>query len=124
MVLNLFKKKKDKEEELEIPKEWLEAMTPEERKTILSELKNKKKAAKSVKVTFPKRTTKKIRIPVLRTIKRYIAAFLLIINVLFFVSTLPIGQGLLSLLFMLNCFIFLDYLNKTRRKDISEWFKK
>jgi len=66
------------------------------------------------KPAYSPKMKQKIRIPLLRPMKRYIAFFLLLINVfLGFVSlTSPIG-GPLGFFFLLNAFICLDYLWKT-----------
>lgn len=69
---------------------------------------------------------RKIRIPMLRTIKRLIAAFLLIVN--FFISQASLMSASQSqplfVLFILNSFILVDYLWKTRDKpELPEAFK-
>lgn len=88
---------------IEVPKEWLE-QTP--------------KPSTSSK-THSRFKPSKIHIPFLRTTKRVMAGLLLIINFIISQATLtshPDTQPLFWL-FLLNSFIILDYIWKTRRKE-------
>lgn len=68
---------------------------------------------------FEKSSSHKIRVPGLLTMKRVIAGVLLIFNFFIAQATLtsaPATQPL-YILFILNAFILIDYLWKTRRKE-------
>lgn len=68
-------------------------------------------------ITKPRLFKEKIRIPFLKTAKRYVAALLLLVNGFLFLMLLgytpsTLTQGM-SLLFLGNSFILLDYLWKS-----------
>lgn len=94
-------KKVTSSEEMKIPKEWI---------------KKSKKAQDLVVVEKPKQR-RKFKIPALRTVKRFIAFFLMVANfILAQVTLLSLGSiQLLYIFFMLNSFLALDYTWKTRR---------
>lgn len=82
-----------------------------------------KKPTKQKKKTITTPQTRhKIHIPFLKTLKRILAVFLLIMNFAISQGVLmgqPEGRSLF-LLFILNAFVCLDYLNKTREKKQIE----
>lgn len=100
----LRRKKKPKlEKEGEVPKAWL---------------KETAKPSPSHE-THSRFKPTKIKIPFLKTGKRVVAGLLLVVNVIISQATLmnnPNTQPLF-LLFILNSFIILDYLWKTRRSE-------
>jgi len=106
---------KRKETTVETPSSWL---------------KDKQKIKLSSSIGLTELVIKKKgkrRIPLLRTVKRLLAATLLIIN--FFISQASLMSAAASqplfLLFILNSFIMLDYLWKTRKKpELPEMFQR
>jgi hypothetical protein len=93
----------------------------------------KKQILRDVPVTVPRSWSKKIgqktkpaprvishrlRVPHLLTIKRMLAAFLLLVNFVFsqfLLGSVGTGAQPMFILFLLNSFILIDYLWKTRR---------
>lgn len=106
---------KKKKKDAEVPKSWLDKTTS---KTPVTEVVEETMPTVSVK---PKRSFK-IHVPYLLTVKRIIAAFLLIVNFFIAQAALTSAQTTqpLYLLFFLNALILLDYLWKTRRKTIEK----
>jgi len=97
-------KSRKEKDETEIPEAWRKDNPDNPRKPVL--------------FAFHQPTIGKIHVPGLRTAKRVIAGILLVINFFIAQATLmsaPASQPL-YLLFILNAFILLDYLWKTRRK--------
>ena len=95
-----------KEEKPTIPKRWR---------------KGKQKTGVTTNTTHSSTETYKIRIPFLRTMKRYLAGLLLLLNGLFGIAslTMPTIIRYFGFLFLLNAFILLDYLWKTARRRIK-----
>lgn len=76
----------------------------------------KKKGQKLEKA--PAVTKHKLRVPHLLTFKRILAAFLLLVNFVFsqfLLGSVGTGAQPMFILFLLNSFILVDYLWKTRR---------
>lgn len=114
-IKNLLFKKKKKPETIKAPEKWFQQ-------------------TKKGQIIIPKtegvielevKKHKKFHVPGLRTAKRVLAGFLLIIN--FFISQATLMSAATSQplfwLFFLNSFIILDYIWKTRNKPqvIEEW---
>jgi hypothetical protein len=104
---NPFKKQEkpfQNPEQMMVPKEWL---TPENIPKIQEKY-----------TIIDKANYRKFRIPGLRTSKRIIAGILLLLN--FFISqatlTGPVATQGFAVFFLLNSFILVDYLWKTRAK--------
>lgn len=96
---------KDKEEPVEVPRSWR---------------KKEKKPSSSRLEKPPGYQKHRIRIPHLLTFKRALAGILLLLNFSlsqFLLGSVGAGGQGMFILFLLNCFIFVDYLWKTRRKE-------
>lgn len=100
------RKKETKEVDgVEIPKEWQKG--------------NPHPKIPSTSTSYVKEGSRKIRVPGLLMTKRTIAGVLLLFNFFIAQATLMSAQATqpLYLLFILNAFILLDYIWKTRRKQ-------
>lgn len=106
------KKAEVADNEIEIPRKWLRESRGAvgKKKPLIMEDDGKRVVIKTRKV---------IRVSWLLNFKRGIAAILLLVN--FVISQFLLASGIEAspafIFFLANCFIFLDYLWKTRRKE-------
>ena len=114
-LIPISKIRMEKEDEDEIPDQWIgksDKSTKQIRKGQLS--------IKKGKIVVSNR--KLYHVPWLRHIKRGMAAVLLLINFGFtqFLLVASGGLQIVALFFFCNCFIIGDYLWKTRRAQVEE----
>jgi len=117
LKLQKLKKEKPKSEgSAMLPPEWMEKQ-PVKPKTPSQQ--QNKPPIQIIEVRLPEIHLPKIRIPYLLPAKRYLAGILFLLNLVLALTPLifPIPQAEpLTIFFLLNAFILLDYLWKTRRR--------
>lgn len=128
---SLFKKKKKKSWQIEKPIPTIEPVTMHE--NVKKSRRQDQSSAPAednidTKMSKPSRMPSlsiprikgKFRIPGLRTAKRLLGGILLIVNFACFLAIAPIQEGI-GFFFLLNGFILIDYLWKTRKVRVSDW---